>query len=259
MSRLVTLFAISLVLGAPLAAQEFEDTPGWYPPEWPKPAKEISDAEAKPLVKAFTTAMKAAKEQKAKLKAVESLRTAGVNKQFVSPLCKALLKEKDFQVRRKLVQTIGLLGNSKAESTLIKVIVDSKNRDELELLLDAGLALGKCAKKSNFRKLRKEFNKGSPHVKRAMVVAWGAAKDWKAIGHLGSWVDKPEPANANSPSNPPASYWQAKHKEWRQIQRQVEWALWSITEKVFYSGDEVRKFLKANPRPPKKKRKGAGK
>ncbi len=124
----------------------------------------------------------------------------------------------------------------------------------MDLLLTAGRALGACATKSQLRALGKNFRKGGSHVRRGIIMVWAGTRDWGAIKLLGEWIERPRPGNVNSPSNPPASWWRQRHREWRQIQRQVEWGLWEITGQVFYTEKEVKEFLKKNPRPPKKKK-----
>ncbi len=255
MNRLYSILLCVLVSVSYLPAQDDEERPAWAPKTSAKPGQKLDKKKAKEALKSFGASFKNAKDPKERIAALGSLEKAGCNDIFAKPVGKILLRDKDLHVRIAAAQFLGQLGHKSSKSVLVKVILDRKNRDEMELLMAAGKSLGLCGKKSNFKKLENDFVRGSSHVKRALVLSWGFSKDWHAIELLGQWIERPAPANPSSASNPPASYWQQRYREWRQIRKQVEWSLWSITGKVFYSKKEVKAFLKKNPKPPKKSKK----
>ncbi|MFT7616796.1 MAG: hypothetical protein ACI97A_000425 [Planctomycetota bacterium] len=256
MRNLLFALVVLITFGTPGAlAQEEEDSPSWYPKEIENTPALAPKAKAKEMIKAFDSSYKKAVKEEDQLKVIKGMMDTARSPYFVKSLTKILTKSKSFLVRTEVANALGVIGSGKAETALIKVIRDDKNSGELEFLIAAGRALGKCSKKSRFKMLKNEFHGSDANVKRALVLSWGYAKDWNAIRLLGDWVQQPSPSNASSASNPPASYWQARHKEWRQIKRQVEWSLWSITGKVFYNRKEVKAFLKKHPKPPKAKKK----
>lgn len=73
------------------------------------------------------------------------------------------------------------------------------------------------------------------HVMRACVryFGWIETRDKGVVRLLCEQLDPPEPADPNSPSNPPASYWAARWEIWDFVRRDVSWALKRITGQVF--------------------------
>ncbi len=236
-----------------LPAQEEIVTPSWSPKAMAEVGPELSKGVASTAKKVFVAKFKKAKSVETKLALIADLRKTGISAVFLKDLCKIAEREKDFRVRRGAVELLGAIGSKKAVKCLIRVLKAKKNHDEMELLSAAGEALGKCVVGSCFKSVENDFEKGHVDAKRGFILAWGFSKDWKAIKLLGEWIEPPSPANASSPGNPPADYWRRRHSEWRQVKRQVEWALWSITGKVFLTKKEVLEFYKKNPKPPKKK------
>ena len=46
-------------------------------------------------------------------------------------------------------------------------------------------------------------------------------------------LDSPQPGSVDSPTNPPASYWEALWETWNWMRRDVTWSLQQITGEVF--------------------------
>ena len=96
---------------------------------------------------------------------------------------------------------------------------------------------------SAIKKLSYEFEKLDKLEKRAYVLAFGHARDRAALGVLSKWLSQPKPANPDSPSNPPASYWKEKYGEWTYIRNQVQWAVWSITGELLEDKESVDEWI----------------
>jgi hypothetical protein len=80
------------------------------------------------------------------------------------------------------------------------------------------------------------------------VVAYAATtKDRRLAPALAEAIDEPVAGDVHAPTNPPASYWEARWKLWKALEADVIRALARITGQTFRSGEEARSWLQANP------------
>ncbi len=99
--------------------------------------------------------------------------------------------------------------------------------------------------------LDKIFLKGAPGAwthsfVQSAVLYLGTNKWEKAVPRFVFMVEEPIPANVNSGSNPPPSYWEARYKLWQVSEGWVRWALKEITDKEYRTHREWKAWLKAN-------------
>jgi hypothetical protein len=92
---------------------------------------------------------------------------------------------------------------------------------------------------------------GNPEARRvaalvSVVRYVEAVKDKRFSRRLAEQIDEPRPGDVNSPDNPPASYWEAKWKAWKELADPVHRALKALTGQDFKSMDEAKKWFKAN-------------
>ena len=59
-------------------------------------------------------------------------------------------------------------------------------------------------------------------------------------------IDEPGPVDVDSPSNPPAEYWESRWKAWRAWRADVKEALFALTGQRFGSGKEAKTWIRAN-------------
>lgn len=163
------------------------------------------------------------------------------------------------------VQGLGarLLANfedRKAQSVLLASLKDKKlckGKPKLIAALIDALGRLKCAKaekivEGHFRQF------GDRDVMQASIRFFGQlpTRDKGTARALAELLEPPAPADVNSPTNPPASYWAARWEQWNYFRRDVTWSLQQITGEVFrpaegdHPGDSVRalKFIKENAR-----------
>lgn len=128
-------------------------------------------------------------------------------------------------------------GEKKAQSALLKAFKDKALRKERPSAFAAViLALGRTGQRKVEQDVFREFRQfGNADILRATVRYFGRirTKDLSIVRALCEELSSPEPANANSPTNPPASYWEERWKAWNAIRRDVSWALKEITGQVF--------------------------
>ena len=73
-------------------------------------------------------------------------------------------------------------------------------------------------------------------------------KDKRWARWLGEWIDEPIATAPNSPSNPPASYWEEKWHLWNESKAAVHSALKALTGQDFDSTEQAREWIEAHPK-----------
>jgi HEAT repeat protein len=246
MRSLFASFIAALALLGPARAQDvdldkIELEPDWMPKKY-ELAKELDKKIAKEHVNVFTKALKA-KDKKDRIAAIDALLKTGRNEVYVAPLTRCL-KDRNTEVRVHAAQSLAKLGYRSAAPSLVSAFGSSSNRKRPTVRVAALDALGRVeTKRSYFKKYRKVFEADDPHDIKAATLLFGHARDRKALPLLGKWLESPRPANPNSPSNPPASYWEKKFEIWQEVKREVEWAVWSITGELLETPDEVKQWI----------------
>jgi len=82
---------------------------------------------------------------------------------------------------------------------------------------------------------------------RAAVLYFGRTKYKQAVPYLVAEVlREPIPKDPNDPKNPPAAYWEARHKIWNDAEGWARWALKEITGQEFRSVREWEAWVDAN-------------
>jgi hypothetical protein len=79
-------------------------------------------------------------------------------------------------------------------------------------------------------------------------------KDFTVVMYLAGMLRAPAPVHQDSPDNPPAAYWEARHRAWQRYVRDVVWALKEITGRTWKSGHDdeggeaaaAEEFVRAN-------------
>ena len=73
-----------------------------------------------------------------------------------------------------------------------------------------------------------------------------ATKDKRFARDLAEAIDKPEASNPNSPTNPPASWWEGKYYLWEGSRNEVHRALKAITGQDFDTTAKAKDWIEAN-------------
>lgn len=99
-----------------------------------------------------------------------------------------------------------------------------------EVVAAAILALGEVGLgKKGYDRLRALFDDGDAAIKGAVFQAFAAAGEKRSFSLFVDHFEAPQPENVNSGSNPPESYWRAKHAEWSAYRQHVHKGIKTLT------------------------------
>jgi hypothetical protein len=150
----------------------------------------------------------------------------------------ALLEERVSGVQAAAARLLANFpGDKKAGAALLKAFSDKSVRKDRPRAHAAVIeSLGKIGNRKvegEVYKLFKSFD--HEDLGRACVRYFGTikTKDYSIVRTLCEKLAAPEPGNVDSPSNPPAAYWESQWKNWSAIRRDVSWALQEITGQVW--------------------------
>lgn len=96
--------------------------------------------------------------------------------------------------------------------------------------------LGKLGDERALRDVERELKRfGDPRIQRASIryFGWIRTKDRSIVRFLCEQLDSPEPGDVDSPTNPPASYWEERWRAWNHWRRDLTWSLRRITGQTF--------------------------
>jgi hypothetical protein len=159
------------------------------------------------------------------------------NERFFKPLSK-YAKHRASTVRVMAVRALGSQKEpqKKVVSTLSSLLMWRGNKDDrfaLAMIVDS-LRRQKCDKKQVIDECIDHFRKQlHPEIMKACAHYFGDMKLVETVDMLVFWYEAPQPANVNSGTNPPASYWKRMWEIWSEIKDAVKYALENITGKSF--------------------------
>jgi hypothetical protein len=79
-----------------------------------------------------------------------------------------------------------------------------------------------------------------------VIAYFEKTKDKRFCRHLAEQIDEPIASSPNSPSNPPASWWEARWKTWDKLKGAVNSALKAITGQDFKATADAKKWFEEN-------------
>jgi hypothetical protein len=263
------VLALALLWGAPGARAE---EPASTPPK-PEEAEEdvpTKDATAEEAA-ARIAALEAASKKKAKdvlqeLQAWKGLR----HETFLKPLTKLLRHENEDVAHRGTVLLERQKPTGPDEKTAAKG-VDKALRELWKLAFQQSVNDRRWAVKGGVVKIhgawgvaldepdvdevkgmwRSSLGNSDPRRVSALVSVTNyvaAVKDKRWSRLLAEMVDEPRAGDVNSPSNPPASYWEALWKAWNQMKPHVNEALKALTGQEFKTTADAKKWFEENER-----------
>jgi hypothetical protein len=220
---------------------------------------DATDEEAKPIVEGLKTAARKRKREDAMplLDAVGALR----HPEFERPLVQ-LLQHPDAAVARRAAELleprVGAL-DAKAATALWKAgwmhpLNDKRHAIQaktLRILARGGVTLDRKQHDDVAKLWRRHLGNPEASVVGVLLdIAWyyEHTKDKRLCRLLAEELDEPQPADVNSPTNPPASWWEARWKAWKELKPAVVSALRSITGQEFDKTDEAKRWFKMNER-----------
>jgi len=215
-------------------------------------AREIDDREARRLIKEFDKAMKSKSGSlSSRLTSVNKL-GGSRNGLLVKPLLKTARSAPAKSVRQAAALAIGNQPPKKARSALLMLLKKTKITSEPNITaaivkaFDKGSYQGKDYKTFKNMFERSIADKRCVAAQIAILEMFGHHKEVEAAQYLSMHIDAPAPAWVDDPSNPPASYWEARYKNWQKWKNQLKEALFQITGQRFSSNKEARAWLKKN-------------
>lgn len=241
--RLPTLFlaavAAALPAGFPAAraGPAAEDKGGVFPV-----VQEVTkEDEASALHQELANAI-ASGDEKRILAAVTPLLTKR-HKSFVDDL-KKLVGHRNPDIAAAATAALGSQGD-KGASTVLSRLATADFKDPVPGPVRAAAieSLGRLGVAATYEGIRKVADgmlqeremktTYAPAVFRACIRYFGLLKEKRAVSFLVGHVERPNPDNPASGTNPPASYWEARHHLWVAVKVEVVWALKEITGKEF--------------------------
>lgn len=230
----------------------------------PKPAQDTPIVEAPKVVVAWDDQRakaaakvlgKAFKKRSASMrdrnKALEEVAT-GSNKALVKPLALIVEKDKSIVIRKRAAELLGNQPQKQANRTILKLLKNGRVSSQNNVMGQLVRSLSRCGYTSKQWKeidnfFEREYNLDRVPLQEAILVLIAEHKEKQAIKMLLRNIDPPAPANVDDPSNPPASYWEARWKSWQRWRVKVKEALFAITGQRFSTSAEARTWLKKNP------------
>ncbi|MBM4015417.1 MAG: hypothetical protein FJ293_10705 [Planctomycetes bacterium] len=147
----------------------------------------------------------------------------------------SLLKDRNDDVAKLAAKALANQPYPAATEALLDFACNEKQLSaRSEVCAEAIRAVGRVGLgKKGYDRLRDTFLQGDAEVKGALCQAFAAAKEKRAFSFLVDQFEAPQPANVNDPSNPPESYWRARHEEWSKYSMHAKKALKELTGEKF--------------------------
>lgn len=207
----------------------------------------VEDPEAKLLLQKLDEAGDLAKKEKSPTPLVEAIQplVERRHEDFVKDLEK-LVNHVAPEVRLVAVKALASQEGKKVGPKLLSVVTSKANDDHSEIVAAAigGLRRQKFDHPAVMKELESLFRKQlDTLVMKECARYFGDLKKLDAFNMMLFWVEAPQPANVNSGSNPPASYWKRMWEIWDGIKEAVWVALYDMTGKTFRTEREWRDWL----------------
>ncbi|MGH7162911.1 MAG: hypothetical protein ACREID_05460 [Planctomycetota bacterium] len=225
MRSIVALLLAGLAAGAEEPAPKTDLKPGEV--EIGEPGAKIEDpAVARKKVADFLDEYKAEKDEEKRAAVVRKL-----GEWDHAEILKAALKLVGDRNRFVAIEAAVVVARqrdtAKAGTALHRALQMEKRPDVACALL---VALGKVGYAKAFKDAEKWYVKDTTETSKAAARYFGYTKAKDAFRLLAERLEEPRPKNPDDPNNPPASYWEARWKEWNSNLPHVRWALSQIAE-----------------------------
>jgi len=227
------------------------------PPTPPEPAPaaaaiaEWTDAEAKAALKAFDQAFKKGRaSMRDKLAALEAL-GKGSHKRLVRPLTKVVIADPSLEVRKQAAKVLGNQPPRDASRASLALLDNPKVTAEPAVMAALVEALSGAGYDTRmWRHLDSLFERDYAiervPLQKALLGLIAEHKETGAWPLLLRNLDEPIPADPDSPTNPPASYWEARWKSWQIWRADVKAAMFAITGQRFSTAAEAKEWADKN-------------
>jgi len=206
--------------------------------------QELETEAARDLVGMFKVHIKESKEAEKLVQLLEELASEGAHSDISKELVK-YLKHKHQVVEVTAVKMLGTQRDEVARKALMKIAKAGRNYKP-HLGEEAVKSLGYVGYggKRGFTQLAELFyEQKGPKIRRAIIKTFGQQKEKLAVPLLISLLDEPKPGSVSSASNPPASYWQARYKDWRYLSATSVRSLEAIIGRRFFKSKDAIEWV----------------
>ena len=237
--RAVGICLTLLALAAPAVAQSDDEDPREGEP------LELTTEQGRDAVGMFKVHVKEKKEPGEIIQLMEELATEGAHSDISKELVK-FVKHRYDAVEVAAVKLLGTQRDEVARKALLKIAKWSRNYKP-HLGPEAVKSLGYVGYggKRGFNQLLDLFYAVKDNkVKRNIIKTFGQQKEKLAVPLLIALLDEPKPGSANAASNPPASFWQARYKDWRYLSATTVRSLEAIIGRRFFKSEDALKWVK---------------
>jgi hypothetical protein len=180
-----------------------------------------------------------------RLEAVEALQEIQ-HKSFVKPLLQIMEFDPSLAVQTKAARAIQAQPKQQVVPAATKLLSEKKILEKGTMAAPLIKLLGYYGmSQSKWNKLYRRFEHMGPNAQIAVCETIAARKDYEALATLLRNLDPPAPANVDDPSNPPASYWEARWKAWQAFKPSLQSALKVLLGKSFDKSKEALKYIKS--------------
>ena len=158
-----------------------------------------------------------------------------------------LARHRDLAVRAVAVKALGSQEPAgKIGPMLLKILTGRQNKDAPAVMAQAVSSLRrvKFDHPRVMKELESHFRKNMHEQVMAECVRYfGDLKKYEMIKQMIYWIEAPQPASINSPSNPPASYWKRMWEIWEAVKLPVQVGLKNMTGKDYETVAQWRNWL----------------
>lgn len=180
-----------------------------------------------------------------RLEAVEALQELQ-HKSFVKPLLVIMEFDPSLAVQTKAAKAIQAQPKDQVVPAATKLLGDKdvlKKGTMAAPLIKLLAYYG--AKQSQWDKLYRNFELMGANAQIVLCESMAARKDYEGLPTLLRNLDPPAPANVDDPSNPPASYWEARWKSWQAFKPSLQAALKVLLGRSFEKSKDALKYIKS--------------
>ena len=199
----------------------------------------------------FQKAWKANKKNSEELiKAIDAPRASGTTPRSSRSSSRSIVSHKDHTVAVAAVVAVARQTTSpkKAPSTLMRALKKEKRtRGHLRGSRWGSASLGYQEGKTRSSSRRKHHRKDTSEKPqgRGALLRLHQVQGRRSVC-LAEHLDEPYPENVNSPSNPPASWWEERFKEWQSNVPFTRWAIAQLVEgETFESESEAKQWAES--------------
>ncbi|MHC4939700.1 MAG: HEAT repeat domain-containing protein [Planctomycetota bacterium] len=156
-----------------------------------------------------------------------------------------IAKDKNYRVATAAVICIARQqGSAKKAGKYLHKLLGREKRTNVRCA--AIIGLGALNYTKAYDDVKKQFKKDTGELRKASARYFGMTKAKAAFRMLAEELDEPMAKNPNDPSNPPASWWEARWHAWKANEKAIHWALSQLVEgESFETTDEAKKWAKS--------------